>query len=168
MGPAFSLPYENDEAAGGEPTLQRYRRALSVPEGNGPIMATRQPKSSSFPRAKIARIVQGVLPKGKTFELRTADSGIREMKVVRIITPAWKNLRPPERLGKVLHAMDGQLSDAQRKRILRFSVLTPQEYQEVVVQHPPLRAVHVPATSGPKKLAAKRKLPVTRKRTASR
>src|SRR3954470_16926984 len=113
-------------------------------------MATRQPNSSSFPRAKIARIVQGVIPKGKTFELRTADSGIRQMKVVRIVTPAWKNLRPPERISKVLAAMEGKLSEAEQARILRFSVLTPEEYSAI------FETAERPSTarrSAPKKLA---------------
>jgi hypothetical protein len=107
----------------------------------------------SFPSAKIARIVEGILPKGNSFKVRTADSGIRQMKVVRIVTPAWKKLRPPERISKVLAAMDGQLSEAERERILRFSVLTPEEYAAVVKDSP---SVGLSSTMA-KRLAAKRK-----------
>jgi len=95
------------------------------------ITARKKKSLASFPRAKIARIVEGVLPKGTAFQLRASDSGIRQMKVVRIVTPAWKRLRPPERISKVLAAMDGKLSEAEQERILRFSVLTPEEYKAI-------------------------------------
>jgi hypothetical protein len=101
------------------------------------MIAARKKKAlPSFPSAKIARIVGEILPKGKDFKVRTADSGIRKMKVVRIVTPAWKNLRPPERISKVLAAMDGKLSEVERERILRFSVLTPEEYADVMKDSP--------------------------------
>src|SRR3954464_9253806 len=117
---------------GGRESLQRPCSALPVSQGTRPMIAIQKKKAPSFPRAKIARIIEGILPKGKGYELRASDSGIRAMKIVRIVTPAWKNLRPPERISKVLAAMNGKLSDAEQQRILRFSVLTPEEYQAVV------------------------------------
>ncbi len=98
---------------------------------------------------------EGILPEGKSFELRASDSGIRQMKVVRIVTPAWKNLRPPERISKVLAAIDGKLSEAEQQRILRFSVLTPEEYCSVVGEPPAKAATLRRATA--KRVAAKRK-----------
>src|SRR3954471_12179716 len=123
------------------------------------MIAVRKKKPlPSFPRAKIARIIEGILPKGNAFELRASDSGIRQMKVVRIVTPAWKNLRPPERISKVLAAMDGRLSEAEQGRILRFSVLTPEEYQTIVLDSPVFPQARASKTAAPKKLA-KRKAP---------
>ena len=120
------------------------------------MIAVRKKKTlPSFPRAKIHRIVAGLLPKGNNFELLATDSGIRQMKVVRIVTPAWKNLRPPERISKVLGAMDGKLSEAEQDRILRFSVLTPEEYNTVVAGGPSSTST-VRRRAG-KNLAARRK-----------
>ena len=118
------------------------------------MIAARKKKAlPSFPSAKIARIVGEILPKGNDFKVRTADSGIRQMKVVRIVTPAWKNLRPPERISKVLAAMDDKLSEVERERILRFSVLTPEEYADVMKGNPGVGRSSTTA----KRLAAKRK-----------
>jgi hypothetical protein len=111
----------------------------------------------SFPRAKIERIVQGVLPKGRGFKLLTADSGVRQKRIVRIVTAAWKDLRPPERISRVLKAMNGQLSEAEQDRILRVSVLTPTEYRDVVLNNPPPRRISVARLSAGKNLAAKRR-----------
>jgi hypothetical protein len=114
-------------------------------------------KLPPFPRAKIARIVEQILPKGKSFEIRTEDSGLREKKIVSIVTAAWKNLRPPERIFKVLDAVDRKLSDAEQERILYFSVLTPNEYRQVVLESPTRRSVSRARSRSTKKLASKRK-----------
>lgn len=120
------------------------------------MIAVRKKKPlPSFPRAKIVRIIADILPKGNGFELRATDSGIRQMKVVRIVTPAWKNLRPPERISKVLAAMDGKLSEGEQERILRFSVLTPEEYSAVVEN--PSAVIPTAHRRVAKKLAARRK-----------
>lgn len=58
------------------------------------------------------------------------------MKIVRVVTPAWKSLRPAARIGKVLDAVNIHLTPRERKGILRFSVLTPEEYQDVVLGKP--------------------------------
>jgi hypothetical protein len=126
------------------------------------MISTRSKKPSPrFPRAKIAEIVRGVLPKGREFELLVSDSTIKNLKVVRIVTPAWKNLRPPERISKVLRAVNAQLTPDERDRILRFSVLTPAEYREVV-----LDALPIPQRKGAVPLPAKRK--AVRKTNAAR
>lgn len=92
------------------------------------------PKNKSlaaFPRAKIERLVGSILPRGKSFALETEDSGIQQKKVVRVITPAWRRLRNPERISKVLKALNGKLTPAEQDRILRLSVLTPEEYERL-------------------------------------
>jgi hypothetical protein len=85
-----------------------------------------------FPSAKIRRAVGQVLPKGQRFQLKIADSSIGKMKIVRVVTPAWKTLRPSARIAKVLDAVSGELTPSENNRILRFSVLTPDEYKRVV------------------------------------
>ncbi len=90
---------------------------------------------SKFPKAKISHAVQGIL-KGKPFKIQIANSNIGKMKIVRVVTPAWKSLRPAVRIGKVLDAVNTELTPQEQKGILRFSVLTPEEYQEVVLRKP--------------------------------
>lgn len=88
-------------------------------------------QKNSFPKRKISSAVKRILPPGKSFKLKLADSNIGEMKIVRIITPAWRSLRPAERIGKVIEAVNPQLTPAEQKKILRFSVLTPDEYADL-------------------------------------
>jgi len=94
-------------------------------------------KTLSLPRAKITRAVEHILPKGATFKLHVEKSAVGGLKVVRIVTPAWKRLRPVERITRVREAVEGTLSDRERKSILRFSVVTPKEYK--VLSAPPYR-----------------------------
>jgi hypothetical protein len=98
--------------------------------------------------------------------MRTSDSGIGDKKTVDIITSAWKNLRPPERIEKVLVALKGKLSEAEEARILWLAVLTPDEYR-AVTQDSPL-GVASTRRSGGKKPAPKRKAVGKRKRAGLR
>jgi hypothetical protein len=82
-------------------------------------------------------VVQAVLPKGARFRLRVIDSKIGGMKVVRVVTPAWKKLPHFDRILRVLRVANTALSDAERKSILRFSVLTPDELR--LLTNKPLR-----------------------------
>jgi hypothetical protein len=101
------------------------------------IAPVKKTPARKFPRAKISRAVAGII-KGKPFEIRVANSTIDKMKIVRVVTSAWKSLRPPARIGKVLDAVNTQLTPQERKSILRFSVLTPEEYREIVLGRPPI------------------------------
>lgn len=85
-----------------------------------------------FPRAKITECVAGIMPKGKEFELRVADSLLPDLKVVRVVTEAWKRQPNTERILKVIKAVRPALTEEENDRILRFSVLTPAEYAETV------------------------------------
>ncbi len=67
------------------------------------------------------------MPKGADFRLQVIDSKIGRMKIVRVVTPAWKTLTTADRILKILKAANSRLSEAERKDILRFSVLTPKE-----------------------------------------
>lgn len=89
-----------------------------------------------FPTKKIWSMVATVLPKGSNFEVKVIDSKIGKMKIVRVVTPAWKRLSPADRIGRMIRAANLDLSESERKNILRFSVLTPDEYAEVVPQRP--------------------------------
>jgi hypothetical protein len=99
------------------------------------MITLKKKPAAKFPKAKITHAVQGLL-KGKDFKLQVADSKIGKMKIVRVVTPAWKTLRPAVRIGRVRDAVNSELTAREQKGILRFSVLTPQEYQEVVLRKP--------------------------------
>lgn len=85
-----------------------------------------------FPRKKIEQCVTDLMPKGKKFDLRIADSVLPNLKVVRIVTEAWKRESNADRILKVIKAVTPQLSEEENDRILRFSVLTPSEYKEIL------------------------------------
>jgi hypothetical protein len=88
--------------------------------------------AAKFPRKKIHSVVLSVLPKGKGFRLHVTDSNIGKMKIVRIVTPAWKMLPPSDRIDKIIRAANAQLTAKEQKSILRFSVLTPDEYSKIL------------------------------------
>src|SRR5438132_5227359 len=90
-------------------------------------------QKNSFPKKKISAAVRNILPHGKPFKLKLAGSNIGDMKIVRVITPAWSSLRPAARIGKVLQAVKPELTPAEQKKILRFSVLTPEEYAQLIL-----------------------------------
>jgi hypothetical protein len=122
------------------------------------MIADAKKKSASvFPRQKIARAVEEVLPRGKSYKLYVQASTIGGLKIVRVVTPAWKNLRPWQRIGKVRHAIETELSPSEQSGILRFSVLTPQEYKDLVLDSPVLQRSPAARPAVAKKLAAKRK-----------
>lgn len=91
---------------------------------------------SAFPAAKIKKLVQSVIPRGQTFQLRVSDTGIDDSKIVRVITPAWKRLQRHQRILKLLEAQDQFLTEEDRRHILRYSVLTPQEFERHVKESP--------------------------------
>src|SRR4030095_1392164 len=76
--------------------------------------------------------VERVIPNGQDFKVYVSDSKIGKMKVVRVVTPAWKSRRPAFRISRVQSAVDDALTNSEQKSILRFSVLTPDEYKMVV------------------------------------
>jgi len=96
---------------------------------------------TKFPRGKIHSVVETVLPKGANFRMRVFNSKIGGMKVVRVVTPAWKNLPPSDRILRLLRVANVQLSFEERKGILRFSVLTPDEVK--LLTNKPIRKVAV-------------------------
>jgi hypothetical protein len=121
------------------------------------IAAAKNKPSTAFPRQKVACAVEEVLPRGQEFKLHVQNSNIGGLKIVRVVTPAWKNLRPWQRIGKIRPAIEGELSPAEQSGILRLSVLTPKEYKELVVDSGVPGPVTAFKQSGAKNLAAKRK-----------
>jgi len=91
---------------------------------------------STFPAARIKKMVQSVLPRGQGFQVRLSDSGFDESKVVRVITPAWKRLQRNARIFKLLEVESQFLTPDDRRHILRYSVLTPQEFDRMVKESP--------------------------------
>lgn len=90
----------------------------------------------AFPASQIKKLVQSVVPRGQTYQIRLSDSGFDESKVVRIITPAWKRLQRNERILKLLEAQEKFLTEEDRRHILRYSVFTPQEFERHVKESP--------------------------------
>jgi hypothetical protein len=91
---------------------------------------------SAFPASQIKKLVQAVVPRRQAFQIRLSDSGFDESKVVRVITPAWRRLQRHQRILKLLEAQDQFLSEEDRQHILRYSVLTPQEYKRDIEESP--------------------------------
>jgi len=91
----------------------------------------RKKSQVKFPRRKVYSLVKTILPKGQKFHLYVVDSNIGNMKIVRVITPAWKSLRPAARIDKVIRMANSGLTANDQKKILRFSVLTPDEYSQI-------------------------------------
>jgi hypothetical protein len=87
-----------------------------------------------FPSTKIRTEVGKIIPKGKNFDVYFSDSSLGKMKIVRIVTPAWKTLRPSDRIAKVVSAINPKLTKNEQDRILRFSVLTPDEYESIFAE----------------------------------
>ena len=117
------------------------------------MIASAKKRKVNIPRAKIARAVELALPKGRKFALHVQDSELGGMKIIRVVTPAWKQLRPAERIIKVREAVERKLSHEEQDRILRFSVLTPGEYKKIFgVPHQ--RGIAKYATAAAKRKAA--------------
>jgi len=112
--------------------------------------------SSKFPRAKITRAVERVIPNGQKFHMHVSNSAIGKMKVVRVVTPAWKSQPAAFRITKVLTAVDNALTSREQGKILRVSVLTPDEYRTVVEHASPAR-VYVSHRAPAKRKAKKRR-----------
>jgi hypothetical protein len=104
------------------------------------IAKTKKKNSASkFPRAKITRAVEQVIPNGQKFHMHVSNSAIGKMKVVRVVTHAWKSQPAAFRITKVLNAVDKALTNRELGKILRVSVLTPDEYRTVVEHAFPVR-----------------------------
>ena len=97
--------------------------------------AVARKNGAKFPTRKIHSVVQTVLPKGAQFRLHIVDSQIGGLKVVRVVTPAWKTLSPSDRISRLLRVANIELSDTERNGILRFSVLTPDEWKFLTLKH---------------------------------
>jgi|GEM_PF-1033062 len=104
---------------------------------------------AKFPRKKIYLVVLSVLPKGKEFRLQVIDSNIGRMKIVRIVTPAWNRLPPSDRIDKIIRAANAQLTAKEQKSILRFSVLTPDEYSRIMPRKVVKNHAYTPGTLPP-------------------
>ena len=96
------------------------------------ITKAKKQRSLVFPRAKIQQAVRSAVPLNRDFTLHVAKSNFGDAKIVRIVTEAWKTKRPADRIFKVLTAVNKRLSEQERQSVLRFSVLTNEEYKSVM------------------------------------
>lgn len=71
------------------------------------------------------------LPKGAAFRTQVIETDLGRYKVVRVVTPAWITLPLSDRILKLLKVANKELTEAERKDILRFSVLTPEELDSI-------------------------------------
>ncbi len=95
-------------------------------------LATPKPKTP-FPRAKIRKAVATIMPPQRAFTLHVNDSSVGTAKIVRIVTDAWKNEHAAERILRIMDAVNSKLNRDEQRRVLRYSVLTPEEYRQVVL-----------------------------------
>jgi hypothetical protein len=87
--------------------------------------------------AKINRLVRRAIPKGKPAKIIWYPTGFSKAQVLRVITPAWRNLPRFERIHKVHEAIQPHLSPKERDHIFRISVLTTQEFNHLRMMLPP-------------------------------
>jgi hypothetical protein len=92
------------------------------------IYSSRKSAPAAVPTAVIRKTLSGVLPGKSTFRISVANSGLGHLKVVRVITDAWKSKPVVERLERVVTAVRPVLTREQNDAILRFSILTPKEW----------------------------------------
>lgn len=85
---------------------------------------------------KIRTAVDGLVPKKQAFTIYSSPTGFDGTEVVRVITPAWKTLGKAERIAKVENAVMPSLSPEEKKKIFRFSVLTPEEWENARLYFP--------------------------------
>lgn len=80
---------------------------------------------------KIKSAIDAVIPPTQVYTIYSSPTGFDDMEVVRVITTAWKKLGKAERIAKVQNAVLPKLDPEEQKRIFRFSVLTPNEWEEI-------------------------------------
>ncbi len=80
---------------------------------------------------KIKAAINGAIPAAQPYRIYSSPTGFDGMEVVRVITPAWGRLGKAERIAKVQDAVMPKLDPAERSRIFRFSVLTPDEWEGI-------------------------------------
>jgi hypothetical protein len=73
---------------------------------------------------------------GYSFTLLAEPTGFGGYQIWRIITPAWKRMPRMERILKMQRALLPVIPTAEQKKILRFSVLTPEEWNEYRTGNP--------------------------------
>jgi hypothetical protein len=80
---------------------------------------------------KIKCAIDTVIPRTQAYTIYSSPTGFDDMEVVRVITTAWKNLGKAERIAKVQNAVLPKLVPEEQRRIFRFSVLTPDEWEGI-------------------------------------
>ncbi|MEO5715602.1 MAG: hypothetical protein ABIT37_19140 [Luteolibacter sp.] len=82
-------------------------------------------------RQKIKTAISQAIPGQQVYKIFTSATGFDGTEVVRVVTPAWKNLGKAERIAKIQSAVREKLTSSELSRIFRFSVLTPNEWETV-------------------------------------
>jgi hypothetical protein len=80
---------------------------------------------------KIEAALGLVRPPIRQFEIFAAETGLDQTYVIRIITSSWANMDKARRIAKMEALFSPALSESERERIFRISVLTPQEWETV-------------------------------------
>jgi len=82
-------------------------------------------------RQKIKTAISEAIPEKQVYTIFTSATGFDDTEVLRVVTPAWKNLGKAERIAKIQSAVREKLTSSELNRIFRFSVLTPNEWETV-------------------------------------
>ncbi len=80
---------------------------------------------------KIETALSSAKPPVRRFEILAAETGLDDTYVIRIITPSWAKIDKAKRIDKVESYISHVLTQSDRERIFRISVLTPQEWDNI-------------------------------------
>jgi hypothetical protein len=80
---------------------------------------------------KIEAALSLVKPPIRQFEIFASETGLDQTYIIRIVTSSWANMDKARRIAKVESLFSPALSESERERIFRISVLTPQEWETV-------------------------------------
>jgi hypothetical protein len=78
---------------------------------------------------RINTLVRQTLPKGKPVRIIWHPTGFSRSEILRVVTPAWKNLPRYKRILKLQQGIAPHLTGRERAHIFRISVLTPNEFK---------------------------------------
>src|SRR6266446_1743260 len=116
---------------------------------------------------KILTAIGEIIPEEATYSVSFIRSGVMETEIVRVVTSAWKTLPAFIRVMRVQNAVRTALTPYEQQKILRVSVLTPQELIRQAIARTELRkkAQGSALTELARKLRAKSKQSAIKTRT---
>ena len=80
---------------------------------------------------RIKEAIKLALPKGQGYSIRWDPVASSKLRILRILTPAWKNQPRWKRVAKVQGILNHELAPHELRNIFRVSVLTPDEFKKL-------------------------------------